>query len=553
MDLEDLEKEIDAVILSRGRDYLQRGLVSVLTNLGGGDFVAEVQGRERYKVLVKLDPLSDAVLSLDCSCPYDAPICKHGVAVLLLMRDEGTDKPKTLLPPQMPLKHRLARRSKEDLVELLVSLASESDVIARRIEMSVFEGGDEARVRESRLLIRSYIDDHADRHGFVEYRDVYRAVDGARLVMEQARGATDGSLALTLSFCVLEEMLDLLQTADDSSGTIGGVIEESLEYVGEVLSRIDADSELEAERFFDMLLAESADGRLHGWPDWQLRLLGWALDLATTAERKTLWDQQVAAITPYHKAETWGRDYFGEKTAMMQYHWLIQYEGEIQARNFLKDHLRYPSFRELAIQEALQAGRYDEGLELARDGEVLDRGLRGLVHKWKELAYQAARASGQLELQRTISRELVETGDYDYYAPLKATYSSNEWRSVYPEILQSLAASRPYDRVYTRILVEERELERLLAYVSERPERIEEFYRVLMPEFRPAVIRLFQAHIQATAVHSTTRKAYQNVCRIIRMPQQAGAELEASQITGMLLNTYTNKPAFREELGRIMR
>lgn len=552
MDLHDLEKEIDAVILSRGRDYVQRGLVRTLTNLDGGDFVAEVEGREMYKVLAKLDATRDAVLSLDCSCPYDGPICKHGVAVLLLMRGAGTDKLKTLLPPEAPLKRRLQSQSKEDLIELLVSLASESEVIARRIEMSVFEGDDEDRVRESRLLIRSYIESHADRHGFVEYGDVDGAVDGARLVLDQARDATGGSLALKLSFCVLEEMLDLIQTADDSRDIIGQVIEESLDYLAEVLSALDPESEGETERIFRMLLTESADGRLYGWSDWQLRVLGWALDMATTAERKSLWDQQVASIASRQK-ESWTRTQFGEHTALMQYHWLIQHGGEVPARNFLKDHLRYPSFRELAIQEALQAGRYDEGIELAREGEILDQGLRGLVLKWKRLSYEAARASGQLELQRTIGRELVETGDYDYYTPLKATYPPDEWRAVYPEILRSLKESRSYERVYTQVLVEEQEYDKLLAYVSERPERIEEFYRVLMPGFRPAVIRLFEAHIKGTASRSTTRRAYQNVCRIIRMLQQAGGEPESSQMARMLLGTYTNKPAFREELGRIIR
>ena len=553
MDLDDIEKEIDAVILSCGREYLQRGLVRTLTNLSGGDFVAKVQGSDLYTVLVKLDVPTNAVLSLDCSCPYDAQICKHGVAVLLLMREERTDKPQTLLSPQAPLKRRLENQSKENLVKLLVSLASESEVIARRIEMAVFEGDAEAWVRESRLLIRSYIEDHADRHGFVEYGDVDKAVDGARLVLEQARDAKEGSLALTLSFCVLEEMLDLLQSADDSSGTIGGVIEESLECVGEVLSAVDSGSEWEVERYFGMLVAESADRRFHGWSDWQLRLLGWALGLATTPEQKALWDQQVVAIATYHKKESWSFDYFGEQTAMMQYHWLIQHEGEMPAREFLQNHLRYASFRELAIGEALQVGRYDEGLDLAREGEIQDRDLRGRVLKWKSLAYEVARASGRLDLQRKTGRELVEAGDYDYYPLLKATYSSDEWRSVYPDILRSLEKSRPYERVYTRILVEEQEFEKLLAYVSLRPERIEEFYRVLMPRFRPAVIRLFEAHIQETAGQSTTRRAYQNVCRLIQMLQQAGGEPEASQIAATLLTRYTNKPAFREELKRVIR
>jgi len=62
----------------------------------------------------------------------------------------------------------------------------------------------------------------------VNYRSVSRAVEGAQVVAEKAIEAADTGdwmLAARMNFCILEEMLDLLQAADDSDGTIGSVIE----------------------------------------------------------------------------------------------------------------------------------------------------------------------------------------------------------------------------------------------------------------------------------------------------------------------------------------
>lgn len=334
---------------------------------------------------------------------------------------------------------------------------------------------------------------------------------------------------------------------------IGSVIEENLERVQEIASNAHQMPEQEMRALLRILLEESGDSRLDGWSDWQLLMLRCASQLAVATDLREEWEQHVARITSRQRGGTSSRDYFAEDVAMMRYEFICHHEGEEQAEDFLQRHLHFPDFRKLAIQAALEHGRYDDAMRIAETGEADDhaRGLPGLVKQWKEFRYEACGRGGRLGLQREIGKELVQDGDYSYYNRIKDSYPSEEWPSVYHDILLSLERTGRYADVYTRILVEEQETERLLAYVKKRPARIEEFHRYLMREFRSEVISLFQLHIESTAAHSSTRAHYQNVCRIIRMLQQAGGREEVLQITRLLLDKYPRKPAFREELMKL--
>jgi hypothetical protein len=551
---------IDPVIMDRGRGYLSGGHIVLLEEVGELIYRAEVEGGELYEVYVELDE-DGTVLSSECDCPYDyGPICKHQAAVLLKLRDktplQSTMAGGSPLSLQRNLKELLEAQSKESLISLLLSFAADSEMVEQRVKLHVSRAGGVEELAECRKLIQTYINTYSDEHGFVSWRNVDRAVEGAEMVAEKARQAADDAewvRAVRINLCILEEMLDLLQAADDSGGTIGGIIEESLERIQEVVQKIDRMSQGDHEEVFRMLLEESGHSLLDGWPDWQLAFLEFSSSLAVTADLRKEWEEHVSQISSRQREETWSGNYFAERLAMMRYRSIRAYEGEERARDYLNHHLHFSDFREIAIRDALDNGRYDEAIRLAEEGEQQDqaRGLYGLVTKWKRYRFDAYRRSGQLDMQRKVGEELVLDGDYSYYRQIKDTYSASEWPAVYQSMLQKLEKDSWHSDIYTRILVEEGETARLLEYVRKQPARIEEFYPQLMRQFPTEVKELFQAHIQETAGRSSTRKHYQDVCRIIRMLQQAGGKAEAMETARMLLAKYPKKPAFREELMKL--
>jgi hypothetical protein len=558
--LNNLNSSIDPVILDRGRQYLLGGYVLKLEEAGHLVFRAEVEGSELYEVYIELNE-DGTVLSSDCDCPYDfGPVCKHQAAVLLRLRDntevlhgpEADDLPFS----QNTMKQLLEAESKESLVALLLSLMEDSDVVEQRVKLHISKAGGTEELEECRRLIRSYINTYADDHGFVTWRNTSRAVDGALMVSEKARAAADDhdwDRAVRISLCILEEMVALLQAADDSDGSVGGVIEESLEIIHEVTLHNELLSKTERETLFQMLLKESKHPRLNGWSDWQLAFLENASRLAVTAELRRQWDEHASRMISGEYEGGFSDRYFAERVAFMRYHIIQTYEGEERAREYLLRHLHFSKFRELAIRDAMEHGRHDEVIRLAEQGEKQDQaqGWPGLVKQWRQYRYEAYRRSGQIEKQRKLGEELVLDGDFSYYRQVKEAYPPAEWPLVYQRMLQKLEKDSWPRGVYTQILVEEQDRSRLLEYVKKEPSRIEEFYPHLKEQFSSEVKELFREHIMGRAGISNTRKHYQDVCRIIRMLRSAGGKEEAGETVRMLIAKYPNKPAFREELMKL--
>jgi hypothetical protein len=459
-----------------------------LKDMGNSAYRAEVEGSELYQVNVELDE-HGTVLSSDCDCPYDyGPLCKHQAAVLLKLRDRVREQPEAIIyerpvSTNKSLKQLLEAESKESLISLLLSLVSDNEVVEQRVKLHVSVAGGIEELEECRKLILSYIDTYSDHHGFVNWRNVGRAVEGAEMVAEKAREAVDHSewlRAVQINLCILEEMVDFLQEADDSSGTIGSVIDESLERVQEITHLCDRISQVDRDIIFQLLLDESKQTRYDGWSDWQLALLDMASRLASTADLRNKWDQHASGMTSEQTGNIGSSNYLAEQVAMMRYH-LIQTYEEDRARDYLNSHLHFSGFREISIRDALQKGLYDEVIRLAEKGEAQDQaaGLRGLVIRWKKHRFEAYCRSGQIELQRKLGIELILEGDFSYYKPVKDTYPTDQWLLVYQDVLQRLEEDKWPKDIYTRILVEEKEYARILVYIKKQPSRIEAFHSLL--------------------------------------------------------------------------
>ncbi|MBD2864621.1 SWIM zinc finger family protein [Paenibacillus oceani] len=552
MNLNNLDKWIDPVILARGQAYADEGSVLSIEEQEDGTYYAEVEGSELYEVYVELDE-SGNVVSAECDCPYDyGPVCKHQAAALIELRDQLAEQPERAdqRTAKESLEQLLEAESKESLVQLLLSLAADSKVVKQRINLHVAKAGGAAELDNCRKMIRLTIDANADRHGFIDWRSVDGAVEGAEKVAERAFEAAEREewvRAVELHLCVVEGMVELNERSDDSSGTIGAVIAQSLEGIYEITSQSDPLSPEDKTRLFHTLLNESGQRRYDGWSDEQLELIEAASRLAVNAELRQKWEQRASDLV---SRQTGRESYVAERIAMIRYRLIQSHEGDEQAAEYGKSQLHLSNFRELAIQEAFRGCRYDEVIQLAEEGERLskEKGFPGLVSSWKKRRYEAYRLSGQLELQREVGVELILDGDYSYYAPVRDTYPPAEWPPVYRRMLDQMEKEAWPRTIYTKILVEEQEHSRLLAYVRKQPGRIEQFYSYLHKVFPGEVAELFHSYIVALAEQSTNRKEYKNVCRVIRMLQQAAGSEAAQNMTKLLLETYPNRPAFREEL-----
>src|SRR5690606_21322740 len=148
------------------------------------------------------------------------------------------------------------------------------------------------------------------------YGNVDEAVKGARMVLEKARPVLEQKKwirALDLTICVIQEMMGLLENADDSDGTIGDVVHTGFEVIRELVE----DESLmpgEKEPLFQKLMQEACSKRYDGWTDWRVELLESCSFLAVTPEMRNKLEQLLNSMLQNKQDDhSWEMRYFDEQ------------------------------------------------------------------------------------------------------------------------------------------------------------------------------------------------------------------------------------------------
>jgi hypothetical protein len=563
--LEQLEHSIDPVILERGVLYRQNDHIFAINEVEPRVYHAEVEGSKFYNVEIQLSSRGEVVYTL-CDCPYDqGPICKHAVAVLLEIRDGLTSENQAKAPSKTNSSHKrsiaveLSKLSKDELITLLVNFSKEIGEVKQALSLRFMDADHKNSLNEYKKIIRSCIKQNSDRYGFVTYRNVHYAVVGGEQIMDKAKEVLESGNPLRASeicFCIMHEMGDLLQMCDDSDGIVGGMIQECLYLVRSATIEIEEHDPKVKSDLFQLLLKEVAHSSIKGWSDWQLSLLESAVYVMTDHAQKDLWNDAIERLVREEDNHLSDNSYFLENSAWLRYQVIGRLDGENQAQIYLQNHLEYTLFRKKAIEEAIENQDLDKALGLAKQGETKDRakGYPGLVNQWKTYQYEIYGHTHQLDKQIEIAEEFVVAGEYTYYLRLKELYSADAWGIAYERLLDDLEkSSRSWqaDSLYTRVLVEESETQRLLNYVYKRKHAVLEYYPYLVSKYTDDVFVLFTQLISEEIVLSSNRKQYQKVCGMIRHLIKAGGELQAKMIIEQLCNNYPNRPAMIDELRKI--
>jgi uncharacterized Zn finger protein len=197
MDLNNFENYIDPKIVTRGYEYYENDYVTSVEEIKENVFVAKVTGTDRYTVEVELDHKGN-IIDTKCDCPYDlGEYCKHQVAVFFTLREMKNNISAEKNPvtqkhcmdleasfkssaqkkkKEIDIKKVLSDRTKDELVEFLLDIASKYEEIKQYIELNFNIGNDEDEINKSIALIRTYISNNSDQWGFVSYRDTSEAL-----------------------------------------------------------------------------------------------------------------------------------------------------------------------------------------------------------------------------------------------------------------------------------------------------------------------------------------------------------------------------------------
>jgi hypothetical protein len=562
MNLNNFEDFIDLNIIEKGREYYENDFVISLQKLKANTFKVEVQGTNIYKVLITVNEDSD-LLSAECNCAYEGTYCKHIIASFYEIRDMlngvlkhyKNEKLAANIKIDDDVKLILAQRSKDELLQFIISLANQYDELKQQILLKFFSGTEGEELRLCRELIDTYIRQNSDRDGFVTYHQSFEAVKGARIVLNRAKEGFLKNIychSVEIVICVIHEIMKLLQFSDDSGGVVSGILHESFDLIDDIIMDDHNINSSEKQKVFYKLLEESSNKRYSDWIEYRLNLMEDCVYLADTPDLRSLLEDKLISLLENSEDMILDRTHLEERVKLIVYNMIEKYEDKKTYDDFIQANLEYPAFRKLAINNALKNKDYELVIKLALEGEKQHEKLIRLKREWKGFRYDAYKQSMQLENQRKLAVDFIVDGNFEYYTELKSTYAIEEWKSIYPSIIKSIEdKERTFISSYSSILVEECEFKKLLDYVKQNPSSLILYYNYLIPEFKNEVYEIFKDYILETASKATSRKDYHVVCSIIKKLSNAGGEDTANDIINMLLPKYNHKPTFKDELQKI--
>ena len=246
MTLQDFEKQIDSVILKRGKEYFNNNSVEFLEEINKGYWTANVSGTDEYTVEIQLGS-NDSIKKCFCDCPYDyGDICKHIVAVLYAISE---DKVIGITPkPASKDKEPKVRKPSFDVLLSKIELKEYQDFIKQYSHINknfkdqfelYFSEKNESFDLEKKYsdIIKSVIKKHTSR-GYIDYsasnklgKELKQYLDIAKqyLSKNNYRDAT------VLYQILIKEVSKVFEYCDDSNGVVVENVDESISNLGEML------------------------------------------------------------------------------------------------------------------------------------------------------------------------------------------------------------------------------------------------------------------------------------------------------------------------------
>ena len=195
---------------------------------------------------------------------------------------------------------------------------------------------------------------------------------------------------------------------------------------------------------------------------------------------------------------------------------------------------------------------YYSVIKFCIESEEKDKGHSGLVLKWKKIRYNAYKELSLKEEQKSLAKELLFNGNFEYYRELKELNIDNKDK-FYKNLKEELKNSKYINnrRIYLQLIEEENDIDEIIEFVRENPQMIEQYSKKLLGKYREEVISIYKKYIELRANNSYDRGMYREVCNIIKKYGKIVGLENQKEIVTKLKHLYRRKPAFIDELSKI--
>jgi hypothetical protein len=389
--------------------------------------------------------------------------------------------------------------------------------------------------------------------GFIDYNGCLSICHEFMDILEAAGKAVERgecAYAYSVTALILINCAKLAGSADDSSGGVT----DTRSWVEEVLEKISSKVEhgsAEAEFIFRQSLKDSRNKIFNEWEEFAYDLLLAAAKLATTKNVNHLYTvlDELSERLSQKAYASWHM----ESDRLVRLAAITASDGDEAAARFIASNLKYDSILRVAILKAIENEKYIEGEKLCL-GKIssMDRDYYW-TQEWYELLFDIYIKMDNKGKQADLAADLlIYKHDTQYYDVLKNLLrEKGVWEIEYPLLLEQLEQNLPY-RLYSHILDEEGEMERLLNLVSVHSSSVFDYVKQLSMKFPKETYGICLAEIRKQADQADNRMKYRHICSNIGSLFSYGGVTETYDIIEELQGKYPRRSAMLDELNQLL-
>lgn len=561
MNYKDFEQHISEIILSRGKNYFDRGAVEDLTKEDGHWF-ASVHGSEIYEVAIKG---IRSIKEWNCDCPYiQGPICKHVVAVLYAVRAESINTKSSKTQKAKNQVDEIFKNAKqEDLLKFFKkNLRYHKDLKQKFISefLDLLDVGDKDRYNK---FVDSLINNAVGNYGYIDYRDGQKLSNAFDSILSQAETAIQKKNYLdTLDICaaILLKIPNLLLTVDDSSGALQGSCHYALGIL-ESLLESPVVPPIFKDQIFDFLLdAFQNDKTDFGFKgDMLATLLGQNLEASRLKQIQKVVQKTLDSLEGNYLK------YSQERYISILINIAQRIGNEEASENLISRYIYFPRIRQMKLEVLFEKEDYESAKQLIAEGIKVAEEERhpGTVTEWGNELIKISRLEKDVEEERKLLREAFFNNyrSMDYLLQLKDSFDLTDWEEEREKIiLQILEKSKTtnYNTIHTlaQIYVEEQLWERLLDLLHTKKitsHTLEQYGFHLHKKFPEEMLTLYKPMIIHQANQAGSRSHYKQVANKLKdlLKIKGGRDL-VIELLEIFQAQYVRRPAMIDELSRVL-
>lgn len=581
MTLQDFEKQIDSVILKRGKEYFNNDSVEFLEEIKKGYWTANVSGTDEYTVEIQLGS-KDNIKKCFCDCPYDyGDICKHIVAVLYAISE---DKVIDITPkPVSKEKETKVRKPSFDVLLSKIELKEYQGFIKQysqinktfkdQFELYFLEKNESFDLEKKYTdIIKSVIKKHTSR-GYIDYsasnklgKELNQYLDVAKqyLSKNNYRDAT------VLYQIIIKEVIKVVEYCDDSNGYVVDNVDEAISNLSEMINApVSFDFK---EKIADFLKQELKNKSYFDYGNFGYDLTQTYASFCIKTDRKDEFIQYLDSKIQSVKNDDYEKEFF-IKTKIS---FLSDIGRTDEIKNIIQQNLDIPEIRSIEIDRNIENQDYEIAKKLISEGIKIGESKRhsGTVFQFEKKLLAIAVLEKDIQLERYFSRKfaLGQTLDSTYYKQWKSTYSKQEWIQTIEEVISEVTKkindtikNNPYSSYNSLnsnllyrlgpIYIQENYWDRLLTLVQEQ----ENLTTILA--YYPHLIKIYPNELLDTIIpvlekegdRCDGRSQYKDLANKMKSvikdyPKEKERILEVAR---KLKIKYPRRPAMLEELNKL--